>query len=68
VGSAGLRLRQAPSKGGALVLVLKAGARLTVTEPAAKARAKIARVNQWIAVREAGGKRGYVSAEFVRLP
>ena len=68
VGSAGLRLRQTPSKGGALVMVLKAGARLVVTEPAAKARAKVARVNQWIAVRESGGKRGYVNAEFVRLP
>jgi hypothetical protein len=67
VGSGGLRLRQAPSLGGALITVLKAGTRLTVIEPVDKARAKIGRAHQWIHVREPLGRRGYVSAEFVQL-
>jgi hypothetical protein len=68
VGASGLRLRKNPSKGGALVTVLRAGAELTVLEDQKKARAKLGRVNKWIYVREAGGKRGYVGAEYVRLP
>jgi hypothetical protein len=67
VGPGGLRLRKAPSTGGALVMVLKAGTVLTVTEPAGKARAKIGQANQWIQVREPGGNRGYVGAAYVKL-
>jgi hypothetical protein len=67
VGSSGLRLRKTASKSGDLVLVLKAGTRLTVIEPARKAKAKIGKANQWIYVREPNGKRGYVGAEFVKL-
>jgi hypothetical protein len=67
VGSSGLRLRKTASKSGDLVLVLKAGTRLTVIEPAGKAKAKIGKANQWIYVREPNGKRGYVGAEFVTL-
>lgn len=66
VGSSGLRLRKTASKSGALIMVLKAGTRLTVIEPAAKARAKIGKANQWIYVREPNGKRGYVGAEFIK--
>ena len=66
VGPSGLRLRKTASKSGALIMVLKAGARLTVIEPAAKAQAKIGRANQWIYVREPNSKRGYVSAEFIK--
>jgi hypothetical protein len=51
-----------------LVTVLRAGAELTVLEDPKKAKAKLGRVNKWIYVREAGGKRGYVGAEYVRLP
>lgn len=68
VGMSGLRLRKSPSKGGALVAVLKAGTRLTVLEPAKKAKAKIGKANQWLHVRSPGDQRGYVSAEFVSLP
>ena len=68
VGTSGLRLRKSPSKGGALVTVLKAGTRLTVLEPAKKAKAKIGKANQWLHVRSPGDQRGYVSAEFVSLP
>jgi hypothetical protein len=68
VGSSGLRLRKTASKSGTLIMVLKAGTRLTVVEPAGKAKAKVGKANQWIYVREPNGKRGYVSAEFVTLP
>lgn len=66
VGPSGLRLRKTASKSGALIMVLKAGTRLTVIEAAAKAQAKIGKANQWIYVREPNGKRGYVSAEFIK--
>ena len=67
VGSGGLRLRKTASKSGSLIMVLKAGTKLTVIEPVVKAKAKIGKVNQWIYVREPNGKRGYVGAEFVKL-
>jgi hypothetical protein len=66
VGTSGLRLRQTPSMGGTLVKVLMAGTPLTVMEPTAKAKAKIGQANQWIYVREPGGSRGYVGAQFVK--
>jgi hypothetical protein len=67
VGTSGLRLRKAPSKGGAVIMVLKAGTRLTVAEPVKKAQAKVGKVNQWIYVRDPNGNRGYVGAEYVKL-
>lgn len=48
-------------------MVLKAGTKLTVVEPAGKARAKVGKANQWIYVREPNGKRGYVGAEYVKV-
>lgn len=68
VGTNGLRLRKTASKGGALIMILMAGTRLTVVEPAQKARAKIGQPNKWLYVRTSGNQRGYVSAEYVRLP
>jgi hypothetical protein len=68
VGTSGLRLRKSPSKGGALIAILKAGARLTVLEPMARAKAKVGKANQWLHVRGANNQRGYVSAEYVTLP
>jgi hypothetical protein len=53
--------------GGALVKVLNAGTKLTVLEPAEKAKAKVGQPNQWIYVREPNGNRGYVGAQFVKL-
>ena len=67
VGTGGLRLRKTPSLGGALVMVLAAGTRLTVLEGAGKAKAKVGRANQWIQVREPGGKKGYVGGAYVKL-
>lgn len=67
VGASGLRLRKSPSLGGALVMVLKAGTRLTALEPADKVRAKVGKPNQWIHVREPNGNRGYVAAQYVQL-
>ena len=67
VGTSGLRLRKTPSKGVTLIMVLKAGTKLTVVEPANKAKAKVGRINQWIYVREPNGNRGYVGAEYVKL-
>lgn len=68
VGTSGLRLRKTPSKGGALVAVLKAGARLTVLDLAKRAKARIGKANQWLYVRTPENQRGYVSAEFVSMP
>lgn len=68
VGTSGLRLRKTPSKGGALITVLKAGTRLTVLDPAKKATGRIGKVNQWLQVRTPNNQRGYVSAEYVSLP
>lgn len=68
VGTSGLRLRKSPSKGGALVAILKAGTRLTVLDPAKKAKARIGQANQWLHVRTSDNQRGYVSAEYVTLP
>ena len=67
VGTSGLRLRKSPSKGGALIGILKAGTRLTVLDPAKKATPRIGKANQWLHVRTPDNQRGYVSAEFVSL-
>lgn len=67
VGKSGLRLRKYPSLGGALVMTLKAGTRLTALDPADKVRARIGKASQWVYVREPGGKSGYVSAQYVQL-
>jgi hypothetical protein len=67
VGTAGLRLRASPSAGGALIMVLAAGTRLAILDPAGKAKAKLGLPNQWIQVREPGGKKGYVGAAYVKL-
>ena len=67
VGTSGLRFRKTPSKGGALIAILPAGTRLTVLEPAKKAKTKIGKPNQWLHVRGSSNQRGYVSAEYVTL-
>jgi len=68
VGTSGLRLRKTASKGGSLITVLKAGTRLSVLEPAKKAKAKIGKANQWLHVRTPNEQRGYVGADYVTLP
>jgi hypothetical protein len=68
VGTSGLRLRKTASKGGTLIAILKAGTRLTMLEPARKAKAKIGKANQWLYVRGPNNQRGYVGAEYVTLP
>jgi hypothetical protein len=65
VGTSGLRFRKTPSKGGTLIAVIKAGTRLTVLEPARKAKAKIGKANQWLHVRGPKNQQGYVGAEYV---
>lgn len=67
VGPSGLRFRKTPSKGGALLAVLKAGTRLTVLETARKAKAKVGKANQWLHVRGPKNQKGYVGAEYVKL-
>ena len=68
VGTSGLRLRKTPSKGGALVAILKAGTRLSVLDPARRAKSRVGQPNQWLHVRTSNNQRGYVSAEYVVLP
>ena len=65
VGTSVLRLRKYPSLGGALVVTLKAGTKLTVIEPIDRARAKIGKSGKWIFVKDPTGKRGYVAANYV---
>lgn len=65
VGASGLRMRKYPSLGGALVMVLKAGTKLTVIEPIDRARSKIGKSGKWIFVKDPTGKRGYVAANYV---
>jgi hypothetical protein len=48
-------------------MTLKAGTKLTVVEPVEKAKAKVGKQGKWIFVREPGGKRGYVAADYVTL-
>jgi len=67
VGEAGLRLRQTDSMGGALVSIEKAGAALTVLEPANQARAKIGAAGKWIHVSDPDRLQGYVAANYVEL-
>jgi hypothetical protein len=67
VGKSGLRMRKYPSMGGALVMTLKAGTKLTVIEPSDKARAKVGKPGKWVYVREPNGKQGYVAAQYVQL-
>ncbi|PWB76003.1 MAG: hypothetical protein C3F07_04080 [Anaerolineales bacterium] len=67
VGTGGLRMRKYPSLGGALVMTLSAGTILVALEPIEKVKAKVGAANKWIYVREPGGKRGYVSAQYVQL-
>jgi len=51
----------------ALVWTEKAGARLTVVEPAEGAKSKIGVAGKWVNVKATNGKRGFVEAEKVRL-
>ncbi|MBI1794426.1 MAG: C39 family peptidase [Chloroflexi bacterium] len=66
VGAAGLAVRQQPSQGSATVNMEKAGARLTVIEPASSATPKIGVAGQWIAVKATNNKQGYVAAQYVK--
>lgn len=67
VGAAGLVVRQQPSKGAPRVNLEKAGARLTVLEPASTGLAKIGVAGQWLAVKATNNRTGYVAAQYVRL-
>ena len=60
-------MRKLPSKGAALVRMLKAGTKLTVIETIKNAKPKVGQPNKWIYVREPNGQRGYVAAEYVKL-
>ena len=67
VGAGGLRVRQQPSPGGAVVNIEKAGAKLTVIEPADTATPKIGVAGQWVAVKATNNQRGYVMAQYIQL-
>jgi hypothetical protein len=67
VGASGLRLRKFPSAGGALILTIKAGTRITALDPVGQVRDKVGKAGQWLYVREPNGRRGYVAAQFVQL-
>ncbi len=67
VGTAGLRLRKAPSLGGELVAIEKDGTALTVLEPIKKAKSKIGKKGKWIHVSDPKQLQGYVAADYVVL-
>jgi hypothetical protein len=67
VGEGGLRMRNRPSPGGAVVVVEKKGTALTALEPAKKVRNKIGRKGKWIHVSDPKMLQGYVSAKYVEL-
>lgn len=62
---AGLRLRSAPTTASDTVAVEPPGADLLVIEPADVALPKIGVYDQWIKVRDGGGREGYVAAWYV---
>ena len=66
VGSLGLRLRAAPVSG-TVVLVLPAGTKLTVLEPAETAGPKVGVVDQWLNVKDDANHIGYIAAWFVEI-
>lgn len=63
--TAGLRLRSAPNTTADTITVLPAGTSLAVLEAETLALPKIGQANQWLNVREPGGKSGYVYAQYV---
>lgn len=63
--TAGLRMRAQPNTTSATVVILPAGTVLTVLETEAQALPKIGHANQWLNVKEPGGKTGYVYAQYV---
>jgi len=67
VGLLGLAVRAAPSRGAAKINVEKAGARLTVLEPASTGLPKIGVEGQWLAIKATNNKRGYVAAQYIHL-
>lgn len=67
VGTSGLRVRSQPSLAGGYVGVVKAGRQVTVLDPPEEARPKIGKSGQWVFVRTADGKEGYVQAQYLTL-
>ncbi len=63
----GLRLRTAPNTSSAILATLSPGTELTSLEAETQTRAKIGQNDQWLNVREPGGKTGYVAAWYVEL-
>ena len=66
VGNVGLRLRSNPVNG-SVIYVMPAGSKLTVLEPAEKARPKIGVFGEWLNVKDEHGRTGYTAAWFVEL-
>ncbi len=67
VGPGGLIVRAQPSKVASRVNVEKAGARLTVLEPASTGLPKIGAAGQWLSVKATNNRTGYVAAQYVQL-
>ncbi len=67
VGPGGLVIRQGPSKASARINIEKAGARLTVIEPASTGIPKIGVAGQWLSIKATNNRAGYVAAQYVQL-
>lgn len=68
IGAFGLAVRESPDRHSAKVGIAKAGARLSVLEPANVGIAKLGRHGEWVAINIGRNRRGYVAAEYVELP
>lgn len=67
VGAGGLVVRAQPSKVASRVNVEKAGARLTVLEPASTGLPKVGVAGQWLSVKATNNHAGYVAAQYIQL-
>ncbi|MBI5962140.1 MAG: SH3 domain-containing protein [Chloroflexi bacterium] len=66
VKSAGAKIYKTASTKSAIVSTEKSGARLTVTEDAGTAAAKIGKAGKWLGVKGTSGKRGFVDGGLVK--
>ncbi len=63
-----LNLRNLPSTSGVALAQIPHGATVTALETEADVRRKVGQMNQWLQVRTADGKQGYVAAWYLILP
>ena len=61
-----MRLRDQPDPAADMVKILPAGTTLTVLDTSATAESRIGLADQWLYIKEPGGRSGYVAARYVK--